>query len=318
MNKGNRTNQLKSTVTRMLLALLALFMLAGQTPAEVSETVTYFHTDGLGSVIAATDESGNLLWRERYRPFGNRLEKAVTTDEHALYYTGKPHDDATGLTYFGARHYDPVGGRFMGIDPVGVDPANMHSFNRYAYANNNPYKYVDPDGRAVFLAPVVVFLAKELAGEAFEQATGVPALFSVKGVAKAVRKELAKSGGAAVEGAAKRGLGNGRNTSRSFDTGGPTTSRPASFPQGNSQTQHIFRDAPGHLADTPANRKLLQGVANDSRTTLGTDRFGNSWSARTRSDGSQVWVQTRNGVIQNGGVNSTPRSFNPQTGLSGR
>jgi hypothetical protein len=114
------------------------------------------------------------------------------------------------------------------------------------------------------------------------------------------------------------GVGSGRNTSRSFDTGGPTTSRPASFPQGNSQTQHIFRDAPGHLADTPANRSLLQGVANDSRTTLGTDRFGNTWSARSRSDGSQVWVQTRNGVIQNGGVNSTPRTFNPQTGLSGR
>jgi len=135
-------------VTRILLALVALFLLAGQAQAEVTETVTYFHTDGLGSVIAASDESGNLLWRERYRPFGNRLEKAVTTDEHALYYTGKPHDDTTGLTYFGARHYDPVVGRFMGIDPVGVDPGNIHSFNRYAYANNNPYKYVDRDGRS--------------------------------------------------------------------------------------------------------------------------------------------------------------------------
>jgi hypothetical protein len=23
----------------------------------------------------------------------------------------------------------------------------VHSFNRYAYANNNPYKYIDPDGK---------------------------------------------------------------------------------------------------------------------------------------------------------------------------
>ena len=35
----------------------------------------------------------------------------------------------------------------MGIDPVGVDENNVHSHNRYAYANNNPYKFVDPDGR---------------------------------------------------------------------------------------------------------------------------------------------------------------------------
>lgn len=44
-----------------------------------------------------------------------------------------------------ARYYDPVIGRFYSNDPVGFK--NVHNFNRYAYANNNPYKYVDPDGR---------------------------------------------------------------------------------------------------------------------------------------------------------------------------
>ena len=44
-----------------------------------------------------------------------------------------------------ARYYDPVIGRFMSNDPIGF--RDVHSFNRYAYANNNPYKYVDPDGR---------------------------------------------------------------------------------------------------------------------------------------------------------------------------
>jgi filamentous hemagglutinin len=90
----------------------------------------------------------------------------------------------------------------------------------------------------------------------------------------------------------------------------------ARFPEKPGQIKHIFRDAPAHLADTPANRTLLQGVADDASTTLGTDKFGNVWSARTLGDGTQVWVQTRNGVIQNGGLNQTPRVFNPETGLS--
>ncbi len=43
-----------------------------------------------------------------------------------------------------ARYYDPVIGRFYSNDPLGF--RDVHSFNRYAYANNNPYKYTDPSG----------------------------------------------------------------------------------------------------------------------------------------------------------------------------
>ena len=46
-----------------------------------------------------------------------------------------------------ARYYDPVIGRFYSNDPVGI--TNVHTFNRYAYANNNPYKYTDPFGLSV-------------------------------------------------------------------------------------------------------------------------------------------------------------------------
>jgi len=56
-------------------------------------------------------------------------------------------DGATGLTYMQARHYDPELGRFLSNDPIGVSLGTPQSFNRYAYANNNPYRYVDPDGR---------------------------------------------------------------------------------------------------------------------------------------------------------------------------
>ena len=43
-----------------------------------------------------------------------------------------------------ARYYDPVIGRFYSNDPLGF--RDIHSFNRYAYANNNPYRYTDPTG----------------------------------------------------------------------------------------------------------------------------------------------------------------------------
>ncbi|WP_013631018.1 hypothetical protein [Rubinisphaera brasiliensis] len=87
-----------------------------------------------------------------------------------------------------------------------------------------------------------------------------------------------------------------------------------SIPEG--RTGHIFRNADGHLPDTPANRQLLKDVADDPATTLGPDKYGNTWSARTNPDGTQTWVQTRGDQIINGGVNQTPKTYNPQTGLS--
>jgi filamentous hemagglutinin len=91
----------------------------------------------------------------------------------------------------------------------------------------------------------------------------------------------------------------------------------AALPQKPGQIQHIFRNAPGHLPDTPANRAMLEGLANDPVAVLGTDKYGNTWAARINADGTQIWVQYRNGVIINGGVNTAPRTYNPQTGLSG-
>jgi hypothetical protein len=34
------------------------------------------------------------------------------------------------------------------MDPAGPQEGSIHSFNRYAYANNNPYKFIDPDGNS--------------------------------------------------------------------------------------------------------------------------------------------------------------------------
>jgi RHS repeat-associated protein len=55
--------------------------------------------------------------------------------------------------YMQARYYDPVIGRFYSNDPVGTmehlhGSNGIHGFNRYTYANNNPYKYTDPNGES--------------------------------------------------------------------------------------------------------------------------------------------------------------------------
>jgi RHS repeat-associated protein len=52
--------------------------------------------------------------------------------------------------YLHAREYKPWLGRFLSTDPAGdsAKPAAPQSWNRYAYALNNPLKYVDPDGES--------------------------------------------------------------------------------------------------------------------------------------------------------------------------
>ncbi len=127
----------------------ALCLLAGIVATPVhAEKYVYYHLDALGSPVAVTDQQGTLLWREDYKPYGDRILNDPAAANNARWYTGHVQDPDTELVYAGARYYDPVIGRFMATDPVAFTEKNRHTFNRYAYANDNPYRYVDPDGEA--------------------------------------------------------------------------------------------------------------------------------------------------------------------------
>lgn len=150
--------------------IVLLCMLLASTSVSAAEVITYFHNDIAGTPVAATDTSGNIVWRENYRPYGARLNNQPASSNNKLWFTGKPFDPATGLSYMGARYYDPTLGRFIGMDPKGFDPSTLHGFNQYAYANNNPYRFVDPDGHS----PIdVAFLVYDLGKLATAMYSGV-------------------------------------------------------------------------------------------------------------------------------------------------
>jgi len=108
-----------------------------------AQTVRYVHTDGLGSVVLTTDKDRNIVERSEYEPYGSLLNRPLTDGPG---YTGHVMDATTGLTYMQQRYYDQSIGRFLSSDPISAISADA-SFNRYRYANNNPYKFTDPDGR---------------------------------------------------------------------------------------------------------------------------------------------------------------------------
>jgi RHS repeat-associated protein len=120
--------------------------MGGMTIARIQNDseISYLHADHLGSPAAATNENGNLLWEERFTPFGEQLLDP-NANRHNEGFTGHISDSDTGLTYMQARHYDPVIGRFLSGDPVGFAEGGPAYFNRYAYTANDPVNAIDPD-----------------------------------------------------------------------------------------------------------------------------------------------------------------------------
>ncbi len=107
-------------------------------------TVSFQHTDALGSPVAVTNTAGTVIERTNYEPYGAAINKPAYD---GIGYTGHVQDGATGLTYMQQRYYDPSIGRFLSADAVSADANSGENFNRYKYASNNPYRFMDPDGR---------------------------------------------------------------------------------------------------------------------------------------------------------------------------
>jgi RHS repeat-associated protein len=134
----------------------------------------FYHLDHVGNVEAITNQVGQVVKRLQYKPFGEQFTDRVAPHQSGFLDADDPHaqeldrsfnghdfDAATGLYYFGARHYNPVLGRFISADTKVFDPENPQLLHRYAFNLDNPIRYADPTGHGfwdVVLAIVVVVL----------------------------------------------------------------------------------------------------------------------------------------------------------------
>lgn len=206
-------------IFRKLVAAVAAIATGLSTAAASAQTITYFHNDVAGSPVAATNSAGDLVWKEGYTPYGMKTVQSAAAESNRIGYTGKPYDADLDVSYMGARYYSPTYGRFLGMDPVEFNPNNIHSFNRYAYANNNPFKFSDPDGRSAVL--LVVGLTGLAVVGAAQYNVNPGAKQSADQAARAVSAAVQKLGNwlraEAAEGADNKGQQGERDKQRFFD-----------------------------------------------------------------------------------------------------
>jgi RHS repeat-associated protein len=109
-----------------------------------SNASSYYDTDAIGSVVGLSDTTGSYVDKYSYLPFGEDLTK-VETVSNPFEYVGQfgVMDEGNGLDFMRARYYDSNLGRFIAVDPLGI---NGGTVNLYSYARNTPQNVIDPQG----------------------------------------------------------------------------------------------------------------------------------------------------------------------------
>jgi RHS repeat-associated protein len=125
-----------------------VFVRPNQAPAT-----NYFHRDVLGSIEVVTDESGTVVERFAYEPFGAEMDPTrpgVYTQRSGegvrLGFTGDSVDPKLGLVNMTGRIYDPGLAHFLTPDPIILDVVKSEALNPYSYVRNNPLRWTDPTG----------------------------------------------------------------------------------------------------------------------------------------------------------------------------
>ncbi|EFN8499543.1 RHS repeat protein, partial [Escherichia coli] len=112
-----------------------------------------YHCDHRGLPLALISEDGNTAWSGEYDEWGNQLNEENPHHLHQPYrLPGQQYDKESGLYYNRNRYYDPLQGRYITQDPIGLEGG----WSLYAYPLN-PVNGIDPLG----LSPADVALMRK-------------------------------------------------------------------------------------------------------------------------------------------------------------
>ncbi|HFU8056824.1 TPA: DUF4329 domain-containing protein, partial [Escherichia coli] len=101
-----------------------------------------YHCDHRGLPLALISEDGNTAWSAEYDEWGNQLNEENPHHVYQQYrLPGQQHDEESGLYYNRHRYYDPLQGRYITQDPMGL----KGGWNLYQYPLN-PLQQIDPMG----------------------------------------------------------------------------------------------------------------------------------------------------------------------------
>jgi len=121
--------------------------LNGQPLAKIEGVNTYYyHNDHLATPQKMTDSSGVVVWQGEFKPFGESVSITGSVTNN-LRFTGQYFDQEAGLHYNYFRDYNPLIGRYIESDPIGIDKGKNHL---YVYVGNNPLTATDAFGLRTF------------------------------------------------------------------------------------------------------------------------------------------------------------------------
>ena len=105
----------------------------------------YYIKDHLGNNRVVADANGTVEESNQYYPFG-LLYANSNSSLQPYKYNSKELDTKNGLNWYdyGARHYDAALGRWHVVDPLSE---KYYSSSPYVYCNNNPIRFIDPNGK---------------------------------------------------------------------------------------------------------------------------------------------------------------------------
>jgi RHS repeat-associated protein len=117
-------------------------------------TYYFFEKNILGDIIGIMNSSGTEIATYNYDAWGNITSQTGSmASVNPFRYRGYYQDDETGFYYLNTRYYDPEIRRFINADNYELLPelaGVLGQLNLYAYCNNNPVMYTDPDGEFPF------------------------------------------------------------------------------------------------------------------------------------------------------------------------